>query len=131
VTGTPKFNQTGAFSALYNDLKNQLPELMKKAVNAHLISILITKFIKEQKNQKKQLLNNLFEKDSPLEAREYIKSQLKVAALVRCGKLKIIKAAIKLLLNYYIREKSVVATTSARRPLSALANNALAKNPKI
>lgn len=72
MTGTPKFNQTGAFSALYNDLKNQLPELMKKAVNAHLISILITKFIKEQKkNQKKQLLNNLFEKDSPLVARVY------------------------------------------------------------
>jgi hypothetical protein len=43
---------------------------------------LITKFIKEQKNQKK-LLNNLFEKDSPR-----IKSQLKVAATVRCGKLK-------------------------------------------
>jgi hypothetical protein len=53
VTGTPKFNQTGAFSALYNDLKNQLPELMKKAVNAHLISILITKFIKEQKKIKR------------------------------------------------------------------------------
>jgi hypothetical protein len=59
-------------------------------------------------------------KKTLLSKREYIKSQLKVAALVRCGKLKIIKAAIKLLLNYYIiREKSVVATTSARRPLSA------------